>query len=84
MPDNMPGEGLGHFLGAMRIDGFRPADEFKQHMDNWITRFKNAVPSNPAQPVLVPGDPERGNGSDPCYTGHSISGGCGARPGSIE
>ena len=59
MPDNMPGEGLGHFLGAMRIDGFRPADEFKQHMDNWITRFKNAVPSNPAQPVLVPGDPER-------------------------
>lgn len=59
MPDNMPGEGLGHFLGALRIDGFRPADEFKQHMDNWINRFKNAVPSNPDQPVLVPGDPER-------------------------
>lgn len=59
MPDNMPGEGLGHFLGAMRIDGFRPADEFKQHMDNWITRFKNATPSNPEQQVLVPGDPER-------------------------
>lgn len=59
MPDNMPGEGLGHFLGAMRIDGFRPADEFKQHIDNWITRFKNATPSNPEQPVLVPGDPER-------------------------
>lgn len=59
MPDNMPGEGLGHFLGAMRIDGFRPADEFKLHMDNWITRFRNATPSNPAQPVLVPGDPER-------------------------
>ena len=36
MPENMPGKGLGHFFGAMRIDAFRPADEFKQHMDNWI------------------------------------------------
>lgn len=59
MPENMPGEGLGHFLGAMRIDGFRPASEFKHHMDNWIRRFHNAVPADPAQPVLVPGDPER-------------------------
>ena len=37
MPENMPGEGIGHFFGAMRIDAFRTADEFKQHMDNWIT-----------------------------------------------
>lgn len=59
MPENMPGEGLGHFFGAMRVDAFRPADEFKQHMDNWISRFREAVPINPAQPVLVPGDPER-------------------------
>ncbi len=34
MPENMPGEGIGHFFGAMRIDGFRPADEFKKHLDN--------------------------------------------------
>lgn len=59
MPENMPGEGLGHFLGAMRIDGFRPAADFKNHMDNWIRRFHAATPANPAQPVLVPGDPER-------------------------
>ncbi len=59
MPENMPGEGLGHFLGAMRVDAFRPADEFKQHMDNWIRRFHAATPSDAAQPVLVPGDPER-------------------------
>jgi len=59
MPDNMPGDGLGHFLGAMRIDGFRPADDFKKHMDNWITRFRSTTPVDPAQPVLVPGDPER-------------------------
>jgi LDH2 family malate/lactate/ureidoglycolate dehydrogenase len=59
MPQNMPGEGIGHFFGAMRVDGFRPADEFKQHMDNWIKRFRNAKPVNPEQPVLIPGDVER-------------------------
>lgn len=59
MPQNMPGEGLGHFFGAMRVDAFRPAAEFKSHMDNWITRFRNAKPADPVQPVLIPGDPER-------------------------
>lgn len=59
MPENMPGEGLGHFFGAMRIDAFRTADDFKAHMDNWITRFRNARPANEQQRVLIPGDPER-------------------------
>jgi L-2-hydroxycarboxylate dehydrogenase (NAD+) len=59
MPENMPGQGLGHFLGAMRVDAFRPADEFKQHMDQWINRFRHAKPISPDQPVLIPGDPER-------------------------
>ena len=59
MPQNMPGEGLGHFFGAMRIDAFRPAEDFLAHMDNWIGRFRQATPVNQAQPVLVPGDPER-------------------------
>lgn len=59
MPENMPGSGLGHFFGAMRIDAFRPADEVKQHMDNWIRRFRNAKPANSHDSVLIPGDPER-------------------------
>ncbi|WP_153796338.1 Ldh family oxidoreductase [Foetidibacter luteolus] len=59
MPQNMPGEGLGHFFGAMRIDAFRPADEFKQHMDNWITRFRSAKTAEGHEKVLIPGDPER-------------------------
>jgi LDH2 family malate/lactate/ureidoglycolate dehydrogenase len=58
MPENMPGEGVGHFFGAMRIDGFRPVEEFKYHMDNWIERFRSAEPVN-GQHVLIPGDPER-------------------------
>jgi len=59
MPQNMPGQGLGHFFGAMRIDAFRPAADFKHHMDNWIKRFKRATPIDAQQKVLVPGDPER-------------------------
>jgi L-2-hydroxycarboxylate dehydrogenase (NAD+) len=59
MPENPVGEGLGHFLGAMRIDGFRPADEFKENMDVWIERFRSAKTTSEAASVLIPGDPER-------------------------
>lgn len=57
LPDQ-PGKGLGHFLGAMRVDGFRPVEEFKSHMDNWIARFKNATPIDDHQKVIIPGEPE--------------------------
>jgi LDH2 family malate/lactate/ureidoglycolate dehydrogenase len=57
--DDLVGEGIGHFLGAMRIDAFRPADDFKSHMDNWIKRFKSAKPVPGQDRVLIPGDPER-------------------------
>jgi LDH2 family malate/lactate/ureidoglycolate dehydrogenase len=59
MPEGMPGEGIGHFFGAMRIDAFRPAQEFKKHMDNWIARFRAAKPANENQQIIIPGDPER-------------------------
>jgi LDH2 family malate/lactate/ureidoglycolate dehydrogenase len=57
--DDLPGKGIGHFFGAMRIDAFRPATDFKQHMDHWIERFKNAQPIAGEKRVLIPGDPER-------------------------
>jgi L-2-hydroxycarboxylate dehydrogenase (NAD+) len=59
MPSQQPGKGIGHFLGAMRIDAFRPADDFKHHMDNWIKGFRSAKPIQGEEKVLVPGDPER-------------------------
>jgi len=59
LSENPVGEGIGHFLGAMRIDAFRPADEFKQHMDNWITTFRQANVKKGEKKVLIPGDPER-------------------------
>lgn len=59
MPAQQPGKGIGHFLGAMRIDAFRPADDFKNSMDHWIEGFRNATPILGEEKVLVPGDPER-------------------------
>lgn len=59
MPENMPGKGIGHFFGAMRIDAFRTAGEFKQHMDNWIIRFRTAKTVEGEEKVIIPGDPER-------------------------
>jgi LDH2 family malate/lactate/ureidoglycolate dehydrogenase len=59
MPENMPGEGLGHFIGAMRIDAFRPAADFKSNMDLWLNRFRNATPAKGHEQVFVAGDIER-------------------------
>lgn len=55
---NPVGAGIGHFFGAMRIDGFRPAEDFKQHLDNWIERFKSAKTVDPDKTVIIPGEPE--------------------------
>ncbi len=57
--EELPGKGIGHFLGAMRIDAFRPASEFKKHMDQWIHRFRTATTVEGQEKVLLPGDPER-------------------------
>ena len=59
MPEQMPGKGIGHFFGAMRIDAFRPAAEFKSNMDNWIRRFRSAKTVHGQDAVMIPGDPER-------------------------
>ena len=59
--DEKVGEGTGHFFGAMSIDAFQEANEFKAKMDKWIETFRNAksAPGKPA--VMIPGDPERKN-----------------------
>jgi L-2-hydroxycarboxylate dehydrogenase (NAD+) len=57
--DKKVGEGTGHFFGAMRIDAFQPAVEFKAKMDEWIETFRSAIPAEGREKVLIPGDPER-------------------------
>lgn len=58
-PADPVGKGIGHFVGAMRIDAFRPAIEFKQNMDKWIETFRNCETTHEADKVIIPGDPER-------------------------
>jgi len=59
--DQKSGEGWGHFFGAMRVDAFMPAAEFKMRMDKWIETMRSARPAKGQDKVLIPGDPEREN-----------------------
>jgi len=62
MPENSAqppfGKGLGHLLGAMRIDAFDEVADFKQRMDLWVETVKQATPIDPELPVMIPGEPE--------------------------
>jgi len=59
MPQNMPGKGIGHFFGAMRVDAFRTKEEFFRDMEQWIRRFRSSETVEGEEKVLIPGDPER-------------------------
>lgn len=50
--------GIGHFFGAMRIDAFRPKEEFMENMDDLITRLKNAPKAEGAKRVYIHGEKE--------------------------
>lgn len=56
--EDQPGKGIGHFVGAMRIDAFRDANAFKKDMDQWIDAFKHAQRIDENIPVIIPGEPE--------------------------
>ncbi len=57
---NAKDKGIGHLFGAIRIDAFQEADEFKSSMDEWIQTFKN-LPAKEGKRVLIPGEPELEN-----------------------
>ena len=59
LKENLPGKGLGHFFGAMRIDAFQTTEDFKRNMDLWIDTFKKAKPVAGQERVYIPGEPER-------------------------
>ncbi|HEY9488074.1 MAG TPA: Ldh family oxidoreductase, partial [Chryseosolibacter sp.] len=56
------------------VDAFRPANEFKSHMDNWINRFRAAKPVDGVDRVLIPGDPEREMAAERIKTGIPVNG----------
>jgi LDH2 family malate/lactate/ureidoglycolate dehydrogenase len=59
LPSRSVGKGIGHFFGALRIDGFIEADEFKRQMDDFIRVFRATKPAPGTSGPLIPGDPER-------------------------
>ena len=50
---------LGHFFLAIDPKAFRPDGEFEEDLDDVIDVLHGAKRADPAQPVLVAGDPER-------------------------
>jgi len=59
MPKRSVGKGIGHFFGAMRIDGFIDPDAFKTQVDEYIRVFRATKPAAGTNGPLIPGDPER-------------------------
>jgi len=59
IPERSVGKGIGHFFGAMRIEGFIDADEFKRQIDEYIRVFRATKPAPGTHGPLIPGDPER-------------------------
>jgi len=49
---------VGHFFGALRIDGFRPIDDFKQTMDDLIKRLRNVPKASGQDRVYIHGEKE--------------------------
>jgi len=59
IPSRSVGLGIGHFFGALRIDGFIDPDEFKRQIDEWIRVFRATRPAPGTPGPMIPGDPER-------------------------
>lgn len=57
-PSRSVGKGIGHFFGAMEIEGFSDVTLFKKRVDDWIEVFRETKPASGHQAVLIPGDPE--------------------------
>lgn len=59
LPGRQVGKGIGHFFGALDIEGFRDKMEFKRDIDEWIRTLRGTRPLPGHTEVLIPGDPER-------------------------
>jgi L-2-hydroxycarboxylate dehydrogenase (NAD+) len=55
-PSRSAGKRLGHFFGAIEIDGFTDKDEFKKQIDEWIHVFRKTKHASGTNGPLIPGD----------------------------
>jgi L-2-hydroxycarboxylate dehydrogenase (NAD+) len=49
---------VGHFFGALRVDVFRPLEEFKKDMDDLIRRLKNSPKAEGQDRIFLHGEKE--------------------------
>jgi LDH2 family malate/lactate/ureidoglycolate dehydrogenase len=59
IPTRSVGKGIGHFFGAIQIDGFIDKEKFKKQIDDWIQVLRKTKPAPGTHGPLIPGDPER-------------------------
>jgi LDH2 family malate/lactate/ureidoglycolate dehydrogenase len=57
--DNLPGKGIGHFLGAMDVDAFMDKEDFFHKMKLWKQRFQRSTPIDEQVPVKIAGEIEQ-------------------------
>lgn len=73
LPEKQVGEGIGHCFMAIRVDAFRPEDEYYQAIETWKETFRKSKAVE-GHRVQVPGEPEfrfeqeRRNGGIPLVT----------------
>lgn len=49
---------VGHFFGALRIDAFRPVEDFKRDMDDLVRRLKNSGKAAGHDRIFIHGEKE--------------------------
>lgn len=52
------GDNIGQFFEVINPAAFRPLEDFKRDLDEMLDLLRATRPADPAQPVLIPGDPE--------------------------
>ena len=58
-PDGRPlPANVGHFFGALRVDAFRPLEQFRQDMDDLIRRLKNSPKAEGQSRIYIHGEKE--------------------------
>lgn len=58
-PAKQVGRGIGHFFGALRLDGFIDPADFRAQIDDYVRTFRATRPAPGTDGPLLPGDPER-------------------------
>jgi L-2-hydroxycarboxylate dehydrogenase (NAD+) len=73
LPERKVGLWIGHFFGALAIEGFMDVDDFKRRVDEWVRVFRRARPAAGTPGPLIPGDPERAAEADRLRHGVPLS-----------